>query len=127
MYRLANKLQLHRYLNARLVLGLDVLLSVCASLFALFLASVFSHSGQMMTYTIVAWWLSGALVFSLVFFLLCRTHKLVIRHSTLRELGNIGGWRCSCYCHFVVRCLFDVHRIGAGKDGYGCGVRFGEE
>ena len=90
MYRLVNKLQLHRYLNARLVLGLDVLLSVCASLFALFLASVFSHSGQMMTYTIVAWWLSGALVFSLVFFLLCRTHKLVIRHSTLRELGNIG-------------------------------------
>ncbi len=86
MYRLIEKFNLDRYLNAYVILGLDLVVSVGSSLVALFLATLFFAVGTPAS-SGVGLWLGGSALFSLLFFVLLRTHKSIIRHSTLRELA----------------------------------------
>lgn len=98
MHRLIEKLHLDRYLSSKLILAIDLTLSVLASLCALMLLQLLfptlPHTSKIALY-----WLCGAIFFSLVWFYLCRTYHSVIRHSTLREIAKftvaVIGKECS--------------------------------
>lgn len=98
MHRLIEKLHLDRYLSSKLILAIDLTLSVLASLCALMLLQLLfptlPHTSK-----IALFWLCGAIFFSLVWFYLCRTYHSVIRHSTLREIAKftvaVIGKECS--------------------------------
>ena len=83
------KLHLEKYVSSKLILGLDLIISVGVSLFALFLTNVLFTS---FTYDFgfILYIVGSSLLSSAIFFLLLQTHKSIIRHSTLRELWKLG-------------------------------------
>ena len=87
--RVISKLHLEKYVSSKLILGLDLAISLGVSMFALFLTSTLFVS---FSYDIVLLlsWIAGSLASSAIFFLLLQTHKIIIRHSTLRELWKLG-------------------------------------
>ena len=89
MFRFIGKLHLERYVSSKLILGLDLAISLGVSMFALFLTSTlfvsFSYDLELLLS-----WVVGSLASSAIFFLLLQTHKIIIRHSTLRELWKLG-------------------------------------
>ena len=89
MFRFIEKLHLEKYVSSKLILGLDLVMSVGVSLFSLFLTSTLFDS---FTYdkTELLYWAGSSIVSSAIFFLLLQTHKSIIRHSTLRELWKLG-------------------------------------
>ncbi len=89
MYRLIEKLHLDRYLSAKLILAIDLGLSVLASLCALMLAELFVSS-LMPIGKFALYWLVGSILFSGLCFYLLRTYHAVIRHSSLREIGRFA-------------------------------------
>lgn len=89
MYRIIDKLRLDRYVNSRLILALDLFVSMGATIVALLLASILL-SEEVFSFNLMAWWLGGALFFSLAAFLFLQTHKSIIRHATLRELARLS-------------------------------------
>lgn len=89
MYRIIEKLRLDRYVSSRLILALDLLISVGASIISLLLANALLGS-ELLTWRLVGLWLGCSLVFSWIAFVLLQTHKSIIRHATLRELARLG-------------------------------------
>lgn len=89
MYRIIEKLRLDHYVSSRLILALDLLISVGASIISLLLANALLGS-EILTWRLVGWWLCSSLVFSWIAFVLLQTHKSIIRHATLRELARLG-------------------------------------
>ena len=89
MHRLIEKFHLDRFLSSGSVLLLDTVVSVIVSVLVLFLSGILFTSDVLNRPTEVCW-ICGSLVFSVVSFLLFRTHKLIIRHSSLREIGMLG-------------------------------------
>ena len=88
LFKLINDLRLDKYVNNRLILSVDLLISIGVSFFAISLFGVlFTMS---LDNDVVLAWLGGAFIFSLIFFLLLRTHKIIIRHSTLQEIWRLG-------------------------------------
>ena len=87
MTRLIEKLHLDRYVNARLILCLDVLLSMGASVTALFLMNTFVSAA--FDAAVTSCWMAASALFSLFFFCLLQTHRSIIRHSTLKEVWKI--------------------------------------
>ncbi len=83
------KLYHKSYLSSTVVLCLDLFLSTFASFLAISLAVLF-FSPDVMTVNTAAWWLFGAFVFSWIFFVVFRTQKAIIRHSTLRSMGRLS-------------------------------------
>ncbi len=90
MFFLIKKLQNNNYLNSTIILGLDMLVSVGSSLVALFLAGLL-FPPRIVGGTVMVLWLGGSALFSMLFFLLLRTHKSIIRHSTLREQARLSA------------------------------------
>ncbi|MDE6622849.1 MAG: polysaccharide biosynthesis protein [Alistipes sp.] len=87
MYRLLEKLRLDRYLNSTLVLFMDLLMSVGASLCTLQLVTLFLGLTPVpVRFGIL--WLSCSVLYSFGFFYALRTYRSVIRHSTLREIAR---------------------------------------
>lgn len=89
MYRIIEKLRLDHYVSSRLILALDLLISVGASIISLLLASALLGR-EILTWRLVGWWLGSSWVFSWIAFVLLQTHKSIIRHATLRELARLG-------------------------------------
>ena len=89
MHRLIEKFHLDRFLSARAVLLLDTAVSVIVSALVLFLSGIL-FAGDVLNRPTQLCWICGSFVFSVVSFLLFRTHKLIIRHSSLREIGTLG-------------------------------------
>lgn len=89
MYRIIDKLRLDRYVNSRLILALDLFVSMGATIVTLLLASILLGE-EIFSFNLMAWWLGGALFFSLAAFLFLQTHKSIIRHATLRELARLS-------------------------------------
>ena len=89
MYRLIEKLRLDRYVSSRLILALDLLVSAGASIISLLVASILSGP-ETLTWKTIGWWLGGSVVFSWIAFVLLQTHKSIIRHATLRDLGRLS-------------------------------------
>lgn len=77
----------HRYVSVATILLIDLFISVCASVAALLLTNFFvAH--QSLTWTDAFVWLAISVVASLVSFLIFRTNRIVIRHSTLRDMAK---------------------------------------
>ena len=89
MHRLIEKFHLDRFLSARAVLLLDTAVSVIVSALVLFLSGIL-FAGDVLNRPTQLCWICGSFVFSVVSFLLFRTHRLIIRHSSLREIGMLG-------------------------------------
>ncbi len=89
MYRIIDRLRLDRYVNSRLILALDLLVSMGATVVALLLASILLGE-EAFSFNLMVWWLGGAFFFSLTAFLFLQTHKSIIRHATLRELARLS-------------------------------------
>lgn len=85
MNRFIERLHLDRYVNSRLILGLDVAASSISSLAAM-VAGKTVFAGVLPLGVLSPWWLAGSVLVSAVVFCALRTHRIVIRHSTLRDL-----------------------------------------
>ena len=89
MLKIFSKSQIEKYVSSSLILGLDIFISVGVSIFSLFLTTLLFKS---VSYDIILllYVAGSSLFFSTIFFLLLKTHKSIIRHSTLRELWRLG-------------------------------------
>lgn len=83
------KLHLEKYVSSKLILGLDLAISVGVSLFALFVTNVL-FSSFIYDFKFILYIVGSSLLSSAIFFFLLQTHKSIIRHSTLRELWKLG-------------------------------------
>lgn len=82
-------LRIDRYVSSRLILLIDLLLSLVSSACSLLLLElVFSRHTSEVGW--MYWWLSAGLLYSVLFFYLLRTYHSIIRHSTLREIGRLA-------------------------------------
>lgn len=90
MFRLLAKLHLERYFNAKFILGIDLIISFVASLFALAsLQLIITPSKLFGEFSL--FWLLGTIVACFIWFAAFKTYHTVIRHSTLREVGRFTG------------------------------------
>ena len=89
MKQYLRKLQLARYLDARLVLVFDLLISVAASMGALVMCILLLHTIDVSKLSIICW-LAVAAVASGVMFYSLKTYRSIIRHSTLREISRLA-------------------------------------
>lgn len=90
MFRLLAKLHLERYFNAKFILGIDLIISFVASLFALaFLQLIITPSKLFGEFSL--FWLLGTIAACSIWFATFKTYHTVIRHSTLREVGRFTG------------------------------------
>ncbi len=87
MYRLISKLQLDKYWSAKIILGIDLIFSVTASMFALILIRLF-FPPILPALEIAFIWGSCALVASFILFYLLKTYCTIIRHATLRDIAK---------------------------------------
>ncbi|MCM1197927.1 MAG: polysaccharide biosynthesis protein [Lachnospiraceae bacterium] len=87
MYWLIDKLHIDRYMNARLVLVIDLLTSLVATLLSMFLVRILSAVQPVSLHDVLIW-LGCSLVFSFICFWALRTYRIIIRHSTLREISR---------------------------------------
>ncbi len=113
MYRLIEKLHLERYLNSRLILAIDLVVSGVASLCALVLVRLLLPPlSNISKFALL--WIGCAVVYSFITFFLLKTYRSVIRHSTLREIAKfvvavIGKELCRQLASFGIKklILFD--------------------
>lgn len=115
LFKLINELHLDKYVNKRLILGVDILISIGVSFFAISLYGVlFSIS---LNNDVILYWICGALISSLIFFLLLRTHKIIIRHSTLQEIWRLGvasiGKGCAIVAILLVLSITPKYNVHA--------------
>lgn len=86
MQRLITKLHLERYFSSKLILCIDLAISVMASSVALIIVHLLFGDDVSNRFALV--WLGGATVFSLLMYYALKTYRSVIRHSTLREIAK---------------------------------------
>ena len=89
MKKFLEKLQLARYLDARLVFVFDLLISVAASMGAWVVFMLLVHTIDIPRLTI-ACWLAASAVSSAIMFYSLKTYRSIIRHSTLREISRLA-------------------------------------
>ena len=86
--RLVSKFHLDRFFSSKLILAIDV----CASLLASVCTLVFVRlliSGEGITQTLIYTWLGLSVFLSAFFFIVFRTYRAIIRHTTLKEFAKI--------------------------------------
>ncbi len=91
------KLYHKSYLSSAVVLLLDLTVSLIASSLAILLAKVFFTPSGVNAATAI-WWLSGSLVSSSLFLIGFKTHKAIIRHSTLHSMSKLT---VAVLCKFI--------------------------
>ena len=88
---MSQKLSLSRYvteyLSPKIIFAIDLSFSLLASGIALF-PGIFLYDTSHITLPIAITWMCGSLVFSCIAMLLFRTYKVIVRHTTLRDLAN---------------------------------------
>ena len=89
MKQFVEKLQLARYLDARLVFVFDLLISVAASMGAWVLYMFLEQSMVVPRLAALCWVAAAAVASSLMFYVL-KTYRSIIRHSTLREISRLA-------------------------------------
>ena len=75
-----------KYLSTRIVFLLDMVMSTLASLGTILFFKLFSQEDYLFTNESLIW-LIGSVVFSFAFIWGLRTYRIIIRHSTIKELG----------------------------------------
>ena len=78
---------LNRYLSTRVVFLLDMIVSLAASLLALFAVDIITVNSLLALRPLGIWMISS-FCFSFIFIWCIRTYRIVIRHMTFRELGR---------------------------------------
>lgn len=81
---------LKRYISTRMVFAMDVVLSMAASLLSVLFADVLVGSGAIGIGRAIVWTLVGGATSALFVYLL-RTYRIIIRHTTLRQLALFGA------------------------------------
>ena len=81
---------LKRYISTRMVFAMDVVLSLLASLLSVLFADVLVGSGAIGIGRAIVWTLVGGATSALFVYLL-RTYRIIIRHTTLRQLALFGA------------------------------------
>ena len=89
MRKFLEKLQLTRYLDARLVFVFDLLISVIASLGAMGMFMLLLHTVQLTGLTVAYGVVASAIASGIMFYAL-KTYRSIIRHSTLREISRLA-------------------------------------
>lgn len=87
MYKYIDKLVSSQYLSKKIVLLIDVIMSVVSSGVAL--GILFFIRNITLSLNTVAIWLLSAAMSSLIMFLLLKTYRSVIRYSTLRDISRL--------------------------------------
>ena len=83
------KFHLDRFFNSKLILAIDLLVSFSASVCTLmFVRLLLSDEG--LTTSFFLTWLALSFILSLVFFIVFKTYRTIIRHTTLKEFAKIG-------------------------------------
>ena len=86
--KFVNKFRLDRFFNSKLVLAIDLFVSFSASVCTLvFVRFLLSEDGLTTGFALT--WLGLSFVLSLVFFIVFKTYRTIIRHSTLKEFAKI--------------------------------------
>ena len=95
LYRLLSRLGAEKYLSSSyfsswLILAIDTVVSVFSTFVAyLLIRGLFPHPVFTVWYGV--WLLAGSCVLSVITFILFRTFRSVIRHTTLREVWKLGA------------------------------------
>lgn len=86
--KIVAKLHLDRFFSSKLILAIDLLCSFAASVASLiFERLLISH--DVLTDMFVLTWVGLALLFSLIYFILLKTFRAIVRHTTLKEFAKI--------------------------------------
>ncbi|MBR2128124.1 MAG: polysaccharide biosynthesis protein [Bacteroidales bacterium] len=86
--QLVSKLKLDRFFSSKLILAIDLLASVSASICTLIFVKVLL-SDTAVSFGFSTTWIALGFVFSLLYFFLLKTYRTIIRHSTLKEFAKI--------------------------------------
>lgn len=79
---------INKYLSTRVVFFLDVLVSTVASLMTLVIWNLFTDR-DLLAFSSMALWLCSSAAASFLLILFLRTYRIIIRHSTLKDLGKL--------------------------------------
>lgn len=90
MIDFVKKIRNGRYLSSRIIIVIDLAVSLFASLSSMHFLQYFSGR-DVDTTLLVFGWLLAASVGSGIFFAMFRTHHAVIRHSSLNDVGRFFG------------------------------------
>ena len=86
--KFVSKFRLDRFFNSKLILAIDLLVSLSASICTLiFVRFLLSDYGLTTEFSLT--WLGLSLSLSLAFFFAFKTYRTIIRHSTLKEFAKI--------------------------------------
>ncbi|WP_064974672.1 polysaccharide biosynthesis protein [Alistipes provencensis] len=95
LYRLLSRLGAEKYLSSRYFSSwLILVIDTCVSVFSTFIAYLLIRGlfpNPVFTFWYGLWLLAGSCVLSVVPFVLFRTFRSIIRHSTLREIWKLGA------------------------------------
>ena len=80
----------NKYLNTRIVFFIDMCLSIIASLLALVLINVLVPQAELITLKPISIWLGCSVLFSFIFIWVLRAYRIIIRHTTLRDLAKFA-------------------------------------
>ena len=80
---------LKKYVSTRTVFAMDVIISAAASFLAALLSSLVAHNDVFDFGHALVWMLIGAVAAAL-FILLFKTYRIIIRHTTLRQLARFA-------------------------------------
>ena len=80
----------NKYLSTRLVFLLDLCLSFVASLLALVLVDMFIPEVDLIRLKAITIWIGASFVFSFVSIWVLKTYRIIIRHTTLKDLAKFG-------------------------------------
>ena len=75
----------HQYLNSKVIFAIDFVLSILTSVIILFSLTFFS-SAMVYRGVFSVWWMLGSVVGTLFGMLAFKCYKVVVRHTTLRDL-----------------------------------------
>ena len=91
MIFMSKRLSLSKYvtefLSPKIIFAIDLSFSLLASGIALF-PGLFLFDPSNITLAVAVTWMCGSLVFSFFSMLLFRTYKVIVRHTTLRDMAN---------------------------------------
>ena len=78
---------INKYLSTKIVFLIDMSLSMIASLVALVLVNLFVQQ-DLLSFGSTAVWMGSSFIFSFLFIWILKTYRIIIRHTTLKDLFN---------------------------------------
>ena len=85
---LVEKLHLDRYFSSKLILAIDLFVSLSASICSLMFIKMLLFR-SLVTVGFMLVWLAASLVMSFIMFFWLKTYRSIVRHSTLREFAKL--------------------------------------